>query len=72
MAAEGDIMQGLLGSLRGLSPNVRAEAKGNEIEIIIPKEDIVKQLFSNMDERIKSSMSVEFVEEGLKIKARLL
>lgn len=65
-------MQGLLGSLKSLSPNVTAEANGNEIEILIPKEDIVKQLFGATDPRIRNSMSVDIVPEGLKIKVRLL
>lgn len=72
MAMEGNIVQGLLGSLRTLSPNVKAQALGNEIEILIPKEDIVNQLFGKMDARIRGSMTVDIVPEGLKIKARLL
>lgn len=72
MAGDGQIIQGLLGSLRTLSPNVKAEAIGNEIEILIPKEDVVEKLFSNSDPRIRSSMKVEIVPEGIKIKVRLL
>jgi len=72
MGIEGQFVSGILGQLRGLSPNVKAQASGNEIEIMIPKEDIVNQLFSKADARIKSSMSVDIVPEGLKIKIRLL
>jgi len=72
MGMEDEMVQGLLGSLKTLSPNVTAQAMGNEIEILIPKEDIVKQLFGATDARIRSSMSVDLSAEGLKIKVRLL
>jgi len=67
----GDMAQGILGGLKGLSPNVTGLAEGNVIKIKIPKQDIIDNIFKGTDPKIRSSMKVELTTEGLEIEVRL-
>jgi len=69
--AVGDMAQGILGGLRGLSPNVTGFAEGNVVKIKIPKQDIIDSLFRGTDPKIRNAMKVELTGEGLEIEIRL-
>lgn len=63
--------QGILAGLKGMSPNITGKTVGNNIELFIPKDDVVAAIFRGADERTKSSMTVEFTSEGIKLTVRL-
>lgn len=66
-----DATQGILGGLKGLSPNVTGFAEGNVIKIKIPKDDIIANIFKGTDPKIASSMKVELTPEGFEIEVKL-
>ena len=67
----GDMTQGLLAGLKGMSPNITGQTVGNNIEMFIPKDDVIAAIFRGADERTKNSMTVDFTPEGIKMTVKL-
>lgn len=71
MLGGGDMTKGILDGLKGMSPNITGKTVGNNIELFIPKADVIAAIFRGADERTKNSMSVEFTPDGIKMSVRL-
>lgn len=67
----GDLTQGILAGLKNISPNITGKTVGNNIEMFIPKDDVIAAIFKGTDERTRSSMTVEFTSEGIKMTVKL-
>ena len=68
---DGDLTQGLLAGLKGVSPNITGKTVGNNVELFIPKEDVIGAVLKGADERTKNSMKVEFTSDGIKMTVKL-
>jgi len=67
----GDMSQGILAGLKGLSPNITGKTVGNNIEMFIPKDDVIAAIFRGADERTRNSMKVDFTPDGIKMTVKL-
>ncbi|MCK4329665.1 hypothetical protein KAX02_07460 [candidate division WOR-3 bacterium] len=67
----GDLSQGLLAGLKGVSPNITGKTVGNNIELFIPKDDVITAVLKGADERTRNSMKVEFTPDGIKMTVKL-
>jgi len=67
----GDVTQGILAGLKQISPNITGQTVGNNIEMFIPKDDVIGAIFKGADERTRNSMKVEFTSEGIKMTVKL-
>jgi len=63
---------GILAGLKQFSPNMSVTNQQNEIEILIPKEDIVNAIKQGMPENTKQFVDVEYTDKGVVMKIRLL
>lgn len=63
---------GIFAGLKALSPNAKVMPSGNEIRILIPKEDILAQITNSIPDNIKPSIKVEYGADGIVITARLI
>lgn len=66
------IEAGIFGGLKALSPNAKVETKANELSILIPKEDIIRQISNAIPENIRNSIKVEYGADGILIVAKLI
>jgi len=60
-----------LGQMLKLTDNTRVLNLGNKIVVEIPKEDIIKMIMANVDDRLKNAINVEFDSTGIKIELLL-
>jgi len=63
---------GILAGLKQLSPNMDVVTQQNEIEIVIPREDIINAVKQGMPENMRQFVSVEYTERGVVMKIKLL
>ena len=63
---------GIFSGLKALSPNARVIPAGNEIQILIPKEDIIQQITNSIPDNIRGSIKVEYKDNGIVISAKLI
>jgi len=63
---------GILSNLKQLSPNMTVQTQNNEIEILIPKEDIINAIKNGMPDNIKNFITIEYTERGVVMKVRLI
>jgi len=63
---------GILAGLKQFSPNMSVTNQQNEIEILIPKEDIVNAIKQGMPENTRQFIDVEYTDKGVVMKIRLL
>jgi len=64
-------LAGLFSGIRQMSPNANLNIVGNNLEIVIPFDDIVDTLKKSIPDNIRPAVRVEVVESGIKIVARL-
>ena len=63
---------GILAGLKQFSPNMSVTNQQNEIEILIPKEDIVNAIKQGIPENTRQFIDVEYTDKGVVMKIRLL
>jgi len=63
---------GVLAGLKQFSPNMSVTNQQNEIEILIPKEDIVNAIKQGMPENTRQFIDIEYTDRGVVMKIRLL
>lgn len=63
---------GILAGLKQFSPNMSVTNQQNEIEILIPREDIVNAIKQGMPENTRQFIDVEYTDRGVVMKIRLL
>ena len=63
---------GILAGIKNLSPNSTVRSNQNEIEINIPKEDIVNYIKNATPDNIRPYINVEYTETGIKVRVRLM
>jgi len=63
---------GILAGLKQFSPNMSVTNQQNEIEILIPKEDIVDAIKQGMPENTRQFVDVEYTDRGVVMKIKLL
>jgi len=63
---------GIFAGLKQLSPNLSITTGTNEIDILIPKEDILEQLRKSIPDNIRNNITVEYTDKGVLMKVRLI
>jgi len=63
---------GVLAGLKQFSPNMSVVNQQNEVEILIPKEDIVNAIKQGMPENTRQFVDIEYTEKGVVMKIKLL
>ena len=63
---------GILSELKRLSPNMNILGQGNELEITIPKEDIINAVRQGIPENIRPYIDVSYTDKGIIMKIRLV
>ena len=63
---------GVLAGLKQFSPNMSVVNQQNEVEILIPKEDIVNAIKQGMPENTRQFIDIEYTDRGVVMKIRLL
>lgn len=69
-------IQGLLSNLKNelmqKFGNVDLIPNGNELKIVIPKEDLIKQIKSNLNESYRNFIDVNITDKGIEINIKLM
>jgi hypothetical protein len=63
---------GILSELKRMSPNMNILGRDNELEITIPKEDIINAVRQGIPENLRSFIDVSYTEKGIIMKIRLV
>jgi hypothetical protein len=63
---------GILSELKRLSPNMSILGQNNELEITIPKEDIINAVKQGIPENIRPYIDVLYTDKGIIMKIRLV
>jgi hypothetical protein len=63
---------GILSELKRMSPNMNILGRDNELEITIPKEDIINAVKQGIPENLRPFIDVSFTEKGIIMKIRLV
>jgi len=63
---------GILSELKRMSPNMSILGQNNELEITIPKEDIINAVKQGIPENLKPFIDVSYTEKGIIMKIRLV
>jgi hypothetical protein len=63
---------GILSELKRMSPNMNILGRDNELEITIPREDIINAVKQGIPENLRPFIDVSFTEKGIIMKIRLV
>jgi hypothetical protein len=63
---------GILSELKRMSPNMNILGRDNELEITIPKEDIINAVRQGIPENLRPFIDVSYTEKGIIMKIRLV
>jgi hypothetical protein len=63
---------GILSELKRMSPNMNILGRDNELEITIPREDIINAVRQGIPENLRPFIDVSFTEKGIIMKIRLV
>jgi hypothetical protein len=63
---------GILSELKRMSPNMNILGRDNELEITIPKEDIINAVKQGIPENLRPFIDVSYTEKGIIMKIRLV